>query len=138
MEGYPQLRQTVIDAVDVRRVAEFYRELLGLAYRSGDEPPPDGTRDDADWLVLVAADGTRRLAFQRVERLPRTNWPEAPGIPMQLHLDLSVPSIEDLQRQRRRALSLGARQRLDRSQDPDEPLFALIDPAGHPFCIFVA
>jgi len=26
----------------------------------------------------------------------------------------------------------------DRSDDPDEPLFVFADPAGHPFCLFVA
>jgi hypothetical protein len=26
----------------------------------------------------------------------------------------------------------------DRSDDPDEPLIVYADPAGHPFCIFVA
>jgi hypothetical protein len=26
----------------------------------------------------------------------------------------------------------------DRSDDPDEPLRVYADPAGHPFCIFVA
>ena len=34
----------------------------------------------------------------------------------------------------------GIRARLlhDRSDDPDEPLYVYADPAGHPFCIFVA
>jgi hypothetical protein len=54
-----------------------------------------------------------------------------------LHLDTTVPTIEDLRAQRARALDLGARQLLDRADD-DEPLFVLADPAGHPFCIFVA
>lgn len=26
---------------------------------------------------------------------------------------------------------------LDRADDPDEPLYVLADPSGHPFCIFV-
>jgi hypothetical protein len=33
---------------------------------------------------------------------------------------------------------LGARLLLDRSDDQDEPLRVYADPAGHPFCIFVA
>ena len=55
-----------------------------------------------------------------------------------LHLDTSVPTVEDLFAQRQRALDLGARELLDRSDDPDEPLFVFADLAGHPFCIFVA
>jgi hypothetical protein len=27
---------------------------------------------------------------------------------------------------------------LDRSRDPDEPLYVFADPAGHPLCIFVS
>lgn len=135
--GFPRLLHTVLDATDVRRLAEFYRELLGLRYRPGDEPPAEPTEDTADWLVLTEPDGTRRLAFQQVEQLTRTTWPR-PEVPMQLHLDLTVPTVEELERQRRRAEQLGAELLLDRSTDPEEPLYVLADPAGHPFCIFVA
>ena len=136
MATYPQLLQTAIDTTDVRGLAEFYRRLLGLAYRAGDEPPGAGAPDDADWLVLVDADGGRRLAFQQVERLERTTWPQH-DVPMQMHLDLTVPDVAELRRQRDRATSLGATLLLDREADPDEALYVLADPAGHPFCIFV-
>jgi catechol-2,3-dioxygenase len=132
---YPQLRQTVLDTTDVRSLAEFYRQLLGLSYRPGDEPAGAGAADDADWLVLTDSAGPR-LAFQQVDDLPRNTWPQ-PGIPQQLHLDMTVPDRAALERQRDRALALGAELRLDRSDDPDEPLYALADPAGHTFCIFV-
>jgi hypothetical protein len=55
-----------------------------------------------------------------------------------LHLDLTVPSVSALDAEHRRALDLGARLLRDRSDDPDEPLRVYADPAGHPFCIFVA
>jgi len=71
---------------DERQLAG-YRELLGLRYRRGDEPPAAGEPDDADWLVLVDADDTRKLAFQKVDRLERTTWPR-PDVPMQLHLEM--------------------------------------------------
>lgn len=137
MDDYPTLLHTVLDTTDVRGLAEFYRELLGLRYRHGDEPPAEGEPDDADWLVLVDGNDTRKLAFQQVERLERTTWPE-PDVPMQLHLDLTVPSTADLERQRDRAEALGATLLLDRTDDPDEPLYVFADPSGHPFCIFVA
>lgn len=136
MGDYPQLLHTVLDTEDVRGLAEFYRRLLGLQYRLGDEPPADGP-DDADWLVLVDADGARKLAFQQVERLARTTWPR-PDVPMQLHLDLTVPDVAALERQRRRAEELGAELILDRSDHAEEPLYVFADLAGHPFCIFVA
>jgi catechol 2,3-dioxygenase-like lactoylglutathione lyase family enzyme len=137
MTQYPHLLHTVLDTTAPRRLAEFYRELLGLRYRPGDEPPAGGTTDDADWLVLVDSDGTRKLAFQQVDQLTRTTWPSH-DVPMQLHLDMTVPDRGELEHQKGRALELGAELILDRVDDPDEPLYVFADPSGHPFCIFVA
>jgi len=136
MTRFPRILHTVLDTTDVRSLAEFYRRLLGLRYRAGDEPPADGTPDDAQWLVLVDDDGTRRLAFQEVERLERTTWPRH-DVPMQLHLDITVETRAELERHRRRAEELGAELLLDRTEDPDEPLYVLADLSGHPFCLFV-
>ncbi|CAN5214691.1 hypothetical protein BH18ACT9_BH18ACT9_21670 [soil metagenome] len=57
---------------------------------------------------------------------------------MQMHLDFTVSSLNELQRQRERAESFGARLLLDRTDESDEPLYVLADPSGHPFCLFVA
>jgi catechol 2,3-dioxygenase-like lactoylglutathione lyase family enzyme len=132
MPEFPQLLHTVIDTTDVRGLAEFYRELLGLRYRPGDEQP----NPDEDWLVLTDAAGTRVLAFQKVEKLTRTTWP-ADDVPMQLHLDFTVTGREALEQSRDRAETLGAELLFDRTDDPDEPLYVFADPAGHPFCVFV-
>jgi hypothetical protein len=40
---FPRVRQVVLDGEDARALAEFYRHLLGLEYRAGDEPPPLAT-----------------------------------------------------------------------------------------------
>jgi catechol 2,3-dioxygenase-like lactoylglutathione lyase family enzyme len=132
---YPRLLHTALDTTDCRGLAEFYRQLLGLRYRPGDEPPDDGV-DDADWLVLVDTDGGRVLAFQQVDELTPTTWPSH-EVPMQLHVDYTVPDRHELERQRERAEGLGARMLLDRTDDEDEPLYVLADPAGHPFCLLV-
>jgi catechol 2,3-dioxygenase-like lactoylglutathione lyase family enzyme len=134
--GYPRKMHTALDTTDVRGLAEFYRELLGLRYRAGDEPPDDGSVDDADWLVLVDDDGQRQLAFQQVSELPRSTWPSA-DVPMQLHIDYAVPTLEELRRHKERAVELGAELLFDRTADDDEPLYVLADPAGHPFCLLV-
>jgi len=135
----PSIRQVVLDCPDARALAEFYRLLFGLRYRPGDEPPSPGEPDPhgEDWLVLRGVAGGMGLAFQQVPALPEPTWPDGPR-PQMLHLDSTVPTIEALFEQRRRALGLGARELLDRSDDPDEPLFVFADLAGHPFCIFVA
>ena len=137
MAEYPQLLHTALDTTDARRLAEFYRQLLGLQYRPGDEPPENGDAEDADWLVLTDSNGARKLAFQQVDRLERTTWPTH-DVPMQMHLDFTVSSFQELQAQRERAESLGAQLLLDRTDDVDEPLYVFADPSGHPFCIFVA
>lgn len=132
-ETYPQICQTVLDTTDVRGLAEFYRRLLGLRYRPGDEEPQPGE----DWLVLRDSADDNRLAFQKVDALPEATWPEGPR-PQQLHLDLTVPGRAELDEQHDRVLALGGRLLLDRSDDPEEPLRVYADLAGHPFCIFVA
>lgn len=138
-QGFPQLLQVVLDCPDARALAEFYRQLLSLAYRPGDEPPALGGPDPRgqDWLVLLDSAGERRLAFQQVTKLTEATWPEGP-IPQQLHLDLAVHTTQQLNAQHERALALGARLLRDRFDDPGEPLRVYADPAGHPFCIFVA
>ncbi len=137
MSTYPELMHTALDTTDARGLADFYRQLLGLRYRPGDEPPSNSTLDDADWLVLVDDTGMRKLAFQWVSTLPRTTWPSH-DVPMQMHIDFAVPTVDDLHRHRRRAEELGARVLLDRSDEDGEPLYVLADPAGHPFCLLVA
>ena len=137
--GLPTLAQVVLDCTDARALAEFYRQLLGLHYRPGDEPPAAGEPDRAaaDWLVLRGGRDGTQVAFQQVAELPEATWPEGPR-PQMLHLDLTVPTVADLDAAHERALALGARLLRDRSDDPDEPLRVYADPAGHPFCIFVA
>ena len=133
---YPRLLHTVLDTTDPRGLAEFYRELLGLRYRPGDEPPSDGAADDPDWLVLVEHTGRRQLAVQLVDDLTPTTWPRH-DVPMQLHVDFTVTSTSELERHRTRAEALGARVLLDRTDDEDEALYVLADLSGHPFCLLV-
>ncbi len=134
----PQLLHTVLDATDVRREAEFWRELLGLVYRPGDEPPPRGEDEgDVAWLVLTHPDGRRCLAVQEVAELPESRWPE-PGHPSVSHLDTTVPSRSALDAVHDLVLEIGGERRLDRTDDPDEPLRAYASPEGHVFCVVVA
>lgn len=136
MSGFPVLMHAAVDTTDCRGLAESYREFLGLRYRPGDEVAADG-EDDADWLVLLDADGGRVLAFNQVSALARPTWPTDEP-PKQMHHDSRVATVAELERQRRRAEDLGARLLYDRSEDDGEPLYALADPARHPFCILVS
>ena len=136
--GIPAIAQVVLDTTDARALADFYRELLDLVYRPGDERPPDGQPDPRgeDWLVLLHRDGRRAIAFQQLRAVPRVTWPTGP-FPQMLHLDTTVPTVEELRAAHGRALALGATVLLDRTDDDEEPLWVFADPAGHPFCVFV-
>lgn len=133
-----EMRQVVFDTTDARRAAEFWRQLLGLVYRSGHEPPPPGEDDVAgrDWVNLRRPDGTPLLAFQQVSALAASTWP-ADDVPQQLHLDLTVGDVAELDAVHVRVMELGGVLLLDRSDDSDEPLRVYGDPDGHPFCVFV-
>lgn len=134
----PRLAQVVLDTTDARRAAEFWRQLMGLTYRRGHEPPAPGEDDIAgrDWLNLRLPDGTPLLAFQQVTDLEETTWPQH-RVPQQLHLDLTVRDVAELDAVHANVLALGGVLRLDRSDDEEEPLRVYADPDGHPFCIFV-
>jgi hypothetical protein len=55
-----------------------------------------------------------------------------------MHHDFRVPNVDELERQRQRAESLGATLLYDRSADQGEPLYVFADPEGHPFCVLVS
>lgn len=101
MSNYPVLVHTAIDARDRRGLAEFYRQLLGLHYRDSDKPPTDGSRDEVDWIVLLDDNGNRVVTIQKkVDTAPPT-WPSE-VVPMQMHMDFQVRSLEDLEWHRER------------------------------------
>ncbi len=75
MVSYPVPLHTAIDARDCRGLAEFYRQLLGLHYRDGEEPPTDGSPDDADWLVLLSDNGDRVVTIQEKRDTTPPTWP---------------------------------------------------------------
>jgi hypothetical protein len=69
--------------------------------------------------------------------VPASTWPDH-AVPQQWHLDTSVSSVDELDAVHDRVLALGGKLRLDRGDDVEEPLRVYTDPAGHPFCVFVA
>ena len=128
----------VLDTTDARRLAEFYRRLLGFEYDPGHAPPPPGSSDPKgeEWLVLHDPRGSMRLSFQQVAELPSATWPSGP-VPQQLHLDLTVTGHDELRRQQVVVEEMGGVVLDDRSDDDADPLVVFADPDGHPFCIIV-
>jgi hypothetical protein len=86
--------------------------------------------------VLVDDAGNRVVTVQEKKDTTPPTWPSE-EVPMQMHMDFKVQTVEELERHRRRADELGATLLLDRSQDEGEPLYVMADPAGHPFCLLV-
>ena len=117
-----QLTATVLDAPDPKALALFYQRLLGW---------PIGT-DEPDWVTLRPPGGGAGLSFQAEPRLIRPTWPAGPDDQqMQLHLDIEV---DDLAAAVATAVEAGAR---EAGFQPQDDVRVLLDPAGHPFCLFV-
>ena len=117
-----QLTATVLDAPDPRSLAEFYSGLLGW---------PIG-RDEPGWVTLRPPGGGPGLSFQREPLHARPTWPAAAGEQqMQLHLDIEV---QDLESAGATAAAAGA---VLAEFQPQEDVRVYLDPAGHPFCLWV-
>jgi len=116
------LTAAVLDAPDPRALAAFYRELLGW---------PVGT-DEPDWVTLRPPDGGAGLSFQTEGAYVRPTWPAGPGDQqMMLHLDIEV---DDLEVAGAHAISAGA---VLANSQPQADVRVYLDPAGHPFCLWV-
>ena len=115
---------TVLDAPDAGELAEFYRRLLG--WETAHEQP--GWVKLAHPAGLLAAPG---LSFQTSEGYVPPVWPNAEGQPqMQAHLDVAV---DDLDAGVAWAIECGATLA---PHQPQDDVRVLLDPAGHPFCLF--
>ena len=111
----------VLDTDDVATLARFYADLRGWAIHAIDET-------DAS---LDVGEGVAYLAVQLNPDYVRPVWPGTPDRQqMMLHLDFEVT---DLAAETARAVALGAT--LPEHQ-PQENVRVLLDPAGHPFCLY--
>jgi predicted enzyme related to lactoylglutathione lyase len=113
----------VLDAPDARELAAFYRRLLGWAVE----------QDEPDWMKLTSPDGGAGLSFQTETAYARPTWPAGPGDQqMSVHLDIGV---DDLDAAGAHAVAAGA---VLAERQPQDDVRVYLDPAGHPFCLFVA
>jgi catechol 2,3-dioxygenase-like lactoylglutathione lyase family enzyme len=124
MDDRPHMRLSgiVLDAPDAGELADFYHRLLGWPV----------IQDEPGWTRLGAPDGGVGLSFQTEENYVRPVWPARPGAQqMSVHLDIRV---EDLDAAGAQAEAAGAT-RAD--FQPQEDVRVYLDPAGHPFCLFL-
>jgi catechol 2,3-dioxygenase-like lactoylglutathione lyase family enzyme len=116
------LNAVTLDSPDAPGLARFYQRLLG------------GTlvEDEPEWVVLRLPGGGVRLAFQQEPAHVRPTWPAGPGDQqMMMHLEIRV---DDLHGSVPLALAAGA---TVAEYQPQDDVRVCLDPAGHPFCLFV-
>ncbi len=120
-----RFENVIIDARDIRALADFWREALGwvTTFEDGDEicinPGHGDVNDAATWPFPD-------IAFESV------GDPDAHR--QRIHLDLASASVEDQQAAVERLLALGATL-ADVGQPADAPFTVLADPEGNTFCV---
>ncbi|MEV5754222.1 VOC family protein [Actinoallomurus sp. NPDC052308] len=118
MSDRPRLKLTgvVLDSPDARKLADFYRRLLGR----------EAVEDEPEWVVLTAPDGGAGLSFQTDQDYVPPAWPAGPDQQrMMAHLDIEV---DDLDAAVAHALA---------EYQPQQHVRVCLDPAGHPFCLYL-
>ena len=124
MTGRPRmtLSGVVLDTPDPRGLADFYRRLLGWTVRE----------DSETWVSLSPPGGGSGISFQYEPTYMRPVWPSnAAHQQMMLHLDIEV---DDLGAGADHAVAAGATLA---EYQPQTKVRVFLDPAGHPFCLWV-
>jgi predicted enzyme related to lactoylglutathione lyase len=111
-----------LDAPDAQALARFYADLLGWSMGEG-----------ADHSTVIAPpDGVTYIGFQNSPEYVPPVWPPVDGSQqMMLHLDFEV---DDLEVASAHAVELGAKVA---EYQPQDNVRVHLDPAGHPFCLYV-
>ncbi len=116
-----RLQTVCIDCADAGAMADFYGRLFGW----------DATIREPHWVLMRDPDGGTGLSFQAEREYRPPTWPEEPsGLDKMLHLDIKV---DDLDAAVAHAIAAGARLA---DHQPRERVRVMLDPAGHPFCLF--
>jgi predicted enzyme related to lactoylglutathione lyase len=112
-----------LDAPDGPALAHFYERLLGWTIFT----------ESPGWTTLAPSkDAGYNLAFMTEEKYVRPVWPAEDGQQqMSMHLDIEV---DDLEAAVAYAVEVGAELA---SYQPQETVRVMLDPAGHPFCLYV-
>jgi catechol 2,3-dioxygenase-like lactoylglutathione lyase family enzyme len=121
----PAIRWTgvCLDCADAEEMAAVYGRLLGWEI-SG--------RDGRGWIVMRAPAGGTDLLFQAEENYREPVWPEQPaGQDKMLHFEIKV---DDLDAAVAFAVEAGARVA---AHQPQDRVRVMLDPAGHPFCLYL-
>lgn len=111
-----------LSAPDPSVLARFYQRLLGW----------DITEEEPDWVLMRNPSGGVGLAFQTETPYARPTWPAAPGR-QQMMMHLEIP-VRDLATAIAHAEACGATLA---EYQPQDDVRVHLDPAGHPFCLYL-
>ncbi len=116
-----------VDCGDAEAVGAFYSRLFGWDITA---------RNGAGWLQLRNPDGGISLNIQAEEAYEPPAWPERPGLQSKMmHFEIFV---RDLDAAVQLVLGIGGAQAPHQPTDRDpDRIRIMLDPAGHPFCLFV-
>jgi catechol 2,3-dioxygenase-like lactoylglutathione lyase family enzyme len=113
---------TVLSAPDAGELAGFYQWLLGW----------ERTKDVPGWVMLAPPGGGHGLSFHGDDGYRAPVWPSADGAQqMMLHLDIRATDLDEAVAW---AEHVGARQA---AFQPQRGVRVMLDPVGHPFCLYV-
>ena len=122
-----------IGAPDPRALADFYSRLLEWRITAADPPRPGQPPEDG-WAQIAPPDGAPgpTLNFEYETDYVAPTWPSVRGEPqIQEHLDIAV---NDLEASVTWAVEVGATLA---EYQPQDDVRVMLDPAGHPFCLFL-
>ncbi len=129
MDALATVRWTTvtIDCSDAAELGAFYSRLLGWEITAS---------DDAGWLQLRNPRDGIGLNIQAEDAYESQVWPEQPGRQAKMmHLEILV---DDLEAAVQLVLACGGFEAPHQPRDRDRSrLRVMLDPAGHPFCLFV-
>jgi catechol 2,3-dioxygenase-like lactoylglutathione lyase family enzyme len=122
-----------IDCADAEELAVFYSRLLGWEITARDT---SATRaGGSGWIMMRDPSGGVALSFQAEEWYQPPVWPEEPEVQAKmLHFEIAV---DDLEGAVAHVVATGGRTAPHQPADRDPArLRVMLDPAGHPFCLF--
>jgi catechol 2,3-dioxygenase-like lactoylglutathione lyase family enzyme len=116
-----RLAATTLSSPNANALARFYQRLLGW----------DTVEESDGWVTLRAPGGGAGLSFHQEDDYVRPVWPTAPGEQLMMaHLDIAV---DDVEAGAAFAVEVGA---TAAGHQPQSDVRVMLDPDGHPFCLY--
>jgi catechol 2,3-dioxygenase-like lactoylglutathione lyase family enzyme len=115
-----------VDCRDAATLARFYCDLLGWTVV---------TQDGDDWFIVGSPESSVAINIQGESWYEPPTWPERPGAKdKMMHFEIEVDDVEAAVRHAVQAGATVADPQPE-GRDPSE-LRVMLDPAGHPFCLW--